>query len=364
MRRKDIVESSDNWFRPSDVCVAPDGSAFVADWYDPGVGGHAVGDLVKGRIYRLAPKGNKQAQVKVDFASNEGLTAALASPNLAIRAGAITKIQSIGLPKALEVLTPAASQKDNVYLRARALWLMGKLSHLRFVNAAFEDADPRFRILSMRIMADMQNTSPAEYIPHWQRLLYNDPSAAVRREALLLMRRADPSKAADFILGLAGKYDGKDRFYLAAVGIAVGHFDEARRKIILAEFGTHFPNLDEKSAGLMWELKMSLTVPQILARLDAAKTDKQRTQFLDLLANSSDSGALSALLTHLVKERTADVRDHVLGSLKHLPAAKLSQLAKTAELGRTVGQLLKEPKTREAALVLIELTAGSRMKTT
>ena len=30
----------DNWFRPSDVCTAPDGSVIVADWYDPGVGGH------------------------------------------------------------------------------------------------------------------------------------------------------------------------------------------------------------------------------------------------------------------------------------------------------------------------------------
>ncbi|MEJ0029798.1 MAG: PVC-type heme-binding CxxCH protein [Bacteroidota bacterium] len=36
----------DQWFRPADVCIAPDGSLFVADWYDPGVGGHQVGDLI------------------------------------------------------------------------------------------------------------------------------------------------------------------------------------------------------------------------------------------------------------------------------------------------------------------------------
>ena len=35
----------DQWFRPVDVAVAPDGSLMVADWYDPGVGGHQVGDL-------------------------------------------------------------------------------------------------------------------------------------------------------------------------------------------------------------------------------------------------------------------------------------------------------------------------------
>jgi glucose/arabinose dehydrogenase len=35
------------WFRPSDVAVAPDGSLIVADWYDPGVGGHGMGDVTR-----------------------------------------------------------------------------------------------------------------------------------------------------------------------------------------------------------------------------------------------------------------------------------------------------------------------------
>ncbi len=45
------------WFRPSDVAVAPDGSIFVADWYDPGVGGHLAGDReAYGRILRIVPE--------------------------------------------------------------------------------------------------------------------------------------------------------------------------------------------------------------------------------------------------------------------------------------------------------------------
>src|SRR4029453_18048005 len=36
----EILTSKDTWYRPSDVCLAPDGSLFVSDWYDPGVGGH------------------------------------------------------------------------------------------------------------------------------------------------------------------------------------------------------------------------------------------------------------------------------------------------------------------------------------
>ena len=91
--REDMVTSTDNWFRPSDVCVAPDGSVFISDWYDPGVGGHGMGDTTRGRIYRLAPKGNKPSVPKVDLESDNGLLTALASPNLAVRYMAMAKLR-------------------------------------------------------------------------------------------------------------------------------------------------------------------------------------------------------------------------------------------------------------------------------
>jgi putative membrane-bound dehydrogenase-like protein len=59
----------DQWFRPVDVCAAPDGSLFVADWYDPGVGGHQMGDLNRGRIYRIAPDGGSYKIPATDLAT-------------------------------------------------------------------------------------------------------------------------------------------------------------------------------------------------------------------------------------------------------------------------------------------------------
>ena len=80
---KVFLSGDDPWFRPVDACTAPDGSVFVADWYDAGVGGHAFSDQTTGRIYRVAPKGHRSRKVKVDFASVSGLIEALKSPNIA-----------------------------------------------------------------------------------------------------------------------------------------------------------------------------------------------------------------------------------------------------------------------------------------
>src|SRR5438477_2213669 len=93
---KDLLSTSDTWFRPSDVCVAPDGSLYIADWNDAGVGGHYMADqkleTMTGRVYRLAPKGNKPTVPKLDLATAAGCVQALQSPNQATRYLAWTKL--------------------------------------------------------------------------------------------------------------------------------------------------------------------------------------------------------------------------------------------------------------------------------
>ncbi len=84
------------WFRPVDVCIAPDGSLFVADWYDPGVGGHAQADTERGRIFRIAPKGSKYTVPKFDFNTIEGAIEALKNPCLSVRYQAWMKLHEAG----------------------------------------------------------------------------------------------------------------------------------------------------------------------------------------------------------------------------------------------------------------------------
>ena len=56
----DMPEDLRKWFRPSDMVVGTDGAFYIADWYDPVVGGHQMHDpKAYGRIFRIAPSGRK-----------------------------------------------------------------------------------------------------------------------------------------------------------------------------------------------------------------------------------------------------------------------------------------------------------------
>lgn len=208
---------NDPWFRPADISVAPDGSLLVVDWYDPGVGGHAAGDQVKGRVYRIAPKGKAYTIPAYDYSSPEAAIKALQSPNLSARYHAFTVLQNMGAT-ALPALE--ASWK-NIALdprwRARAFWVLVKTkspSAAEYISEASNDKNESIRAMAMRAAVQTGNV-----FGQLAEKLATDPSPAVRRElALALWNRKDP-RAASVWTTLALAYDGKDRWYLEALGI-------------------------------------------------------------------------------------------------------------------------------------------------
>ncbi|MEZ6015073.1 MAG: family 16 glycoside hydrolase [Planctomycetota bacterium] len=83
----DASGQSGQWFRPSDVCVGPAGDVYVCDWYDPGVGGHAMGDRAAyGRILRIQPEGANVRPPVLDLANPNDLRVAAGLPSVAARA--------------------------------------------------------------------------------------------------------------------------------------------------------------------------------------------------------------------------------------------------------------------------------------
>ncbi len=205
----------DRWFRPADVCVAPDGSLFVTDWYDPGVGGHNMRDLGRGRIFRVAPPGAKYVVPKIDVDSIDGSVEAMKNPNLAIRYLAWKFLHKQGA-KAETALGKLWTSKSPVY-RARALWLLGKIDGRgeHYVNLAIRDAERDIRITGLRLARQLK----LDLIP-LLRTLVNDKSPQVRRECAVSLRFLDSADAHEIWAHLASQHDGKDRWYVEALGIA------------------------------------------------------------------------------------------------------------------------------------------------
>jgi putative membrane-bound dehydrogenase-like protein len=199
----ELLKSSYNWVRPVDVAVGVDGAVFIADWTDPGVGGHATGDIdpatISGRIYRLAPKGNIPAVPALDLSTAKGQAAGLCSPNLARRALAFQKL-SAGGADAVAALKELW-KSPNPRFRARALWILARLPEGRgTLKEALDDPDVNLRVTALR--AARQNKLDMIEIAR-QKL--SDPHPFVARELCLAMAYQPTSSALDILVALADR---------------------------------------------------------------------------------------------------------------------------------------------------------------
>ena len=209
-----VTGSVDKWFRPADVCVAPDGSLFVSDWYDPGVGGHRQGDTDRGRLFRIAPPETKYQIPDYDFQTAKGSVAALTSPNQSVRYLAWTALNQMGANAKTELLQ--LFESDNARHRARALWLLGRIPERgqHYVQIGLDDKDENIRCVAIRL-AKQLGFSPSESCAE----AANDPSDAVRRELALALRFDSSDKMPSVWATLAIQHQGEDRWYLEAIGI-------------------------------------------------------------------------------------------------------------------------------------------------
>jgi len=282
----DILTTPDAWYRPSDVAIAPDGSLYVADWYDPGVGGHAMGDnekgKVMGRIYRVAPAGHKAVVPKVDVSTTEGAVTALQSPNLVTRNVAWTALHALGAKAEPALL--GLWKNENPRLRGRALGLLSQIKDraIPHLAAGLNDSDSDVRCFAIRLCRSLHatrglNTTPLDSDPVLVGKLLRDPSAAVRREIALSLHESH--KIEKLWSALAQQHDAKDRWFLEALGIgSVGNEDLC--------FDTWLAAVGDKwntPAGrdIVWRIRASKS-PAYLAKIlkDESVSANEKPRFL------------------------------------------------------------------------------------
>ena len=359
-----MLTSTDTWFRPSDVCTAPDGSVFVADWYDPGVGGHGMGDHTRGRIYRVTPaghKGYKVPEVNLAAVKYEGYREAFQSPNLAVRALAFQSAQLQGA----DAITAIA----NAILNG-GRFSKSTLSARLFALAATTHDEKQFFDLSFETGAGswvhqirLNSVFGGRLFPKMFENLVKEshkgfdggkvPDAELREVLLALRDQASSETVNELFYLLAKKYDGQDLTYRAALNIACGT-DPVRRDAILADFGTHFPEWNDKVADLVWELRPKSMLPKMGELLkDAKLTATQKARIVDILAASSELDAGKSMLALLTSEQPAEVKARALEYLRLFLPTKWNGLAKSGELAAATTALLKTDATRLTGLQLV-----------
>ncbi len=287
----------DQWFRPSDVCVAPDGSLMVADWYDPGVGGHQVGDLYRGRIFRVAPPNNPYITPTFTFDSVEGALEALQNPNLSVRYHAWQELQKMG-EKAEPALNEMYATHENPRMKARAFWVLAKMEGIGedYIKKAVSHEDPNMRIAAIRAARQVG----IESTPILKKLA-QDKNPQVRREVAIALKNNFSPGASEIWSMLARQHDGEDRWYLEALGIgAEGQWDQFYRAWEANQEGQP----EKGKNDIIWRSRTGLAVPNlaVLAADDEVPLDN-RLRYFRAFDFNPDKEKKSRALIQMLEDR-------------------------------------------------------------
>jgi putative membrane-bound dehydrogenase-like protein len=276
-----LMKSQDRWFRPSDVCAAPDGSLMVSDWYDSGVGGHLMGDIERGRVYRLYGSDEEEYSISPpDWGSFPSALAHLGSVNQATRYLAYQHLKA--LPDAAARLSAVVGDASRpLRTRARAAWLLADVQDgmESLLPLLYRDTTAELRELALR-MARQYPGEDNELLLSLIERAAESSEPALLREAALGLRHLVGERADRLYAELANKYDGNDRWYLEALGIAADLHATDRYAAWLATG----PDLDTPAArDLIWRSRAPGAVEEYERILAASEDPREMARFFRAL---------------------------------------------------------------------------------
>lgn len=348
---ENIVTGTDKYFRPVDPVVAPDGSLFITDWYDGGVGGHAYNDPTRGRIYRVVPKGKKLTRKEKPgpYTNTADALLALRSPNLATTYLAREHLLAQG-EKFVPELTTACKLEQDEIVRARLLWLLGRLggTGLTPVKEELESRSAKFRALAVRIL---RRETGAKFEDDLQKLL-SDSDGEVQKEVLLASRSFRPELREKLVLAAAARYDGEDRYLLETLHVVSKGIEQPVMQALTQQAGNR---VDQRLIDLV----------RILRPDDAAKflgeklatpglADASQQAILKALAamNTLDAGR-SLLGVVSASATNRETKRLVLDAVRQQIGGAWSGLKTDAALKKAVADALQDEALAPAALALI-----------
>jgi putative heme-binding domain-containing protein len=239
----EFLASTDNWFRPVNLTVGPDGALYVADFYRAVIE-HPFGIPVeiqkrldfragddKGRIYRVAQRGSpRRSPPALSRATSDELARHLENRNAWWRLAA----QRLLVERRDQSVVPAIGagfrKSTDPRGRAHALYTLDGLGALdaSLVREALRDPDPHVREHALRLSEPRLASRGPDSLDLGVFALVDDPNPRVRLqlaftlgELLRFRREATLSKLADLVVR-----DGAERWMRVAVISSVPGIEE------------------------------------------------------------------------------------------------------------------------------------------
>lgn len=337
----DLVSTSDPWFRPVAFALAPDGSIYIADFYNRIIGHYEVPlthpgrDRERGRIWRLIPP--KVAQnasmvypADLSKADAAGLVATLSHPNVTARMLAsdelVDRIGAAAIPALREAFT-----KGSGAARAHAMWALNRLGALdkEQLITATKDPDRLVRAHAAKLASGLKQWDEALQ----RRLLEltRDQDALVRRNAVEAMGLHPSSDHVPLVLEVLRTADKNDTHLTYVARIAL-------RNLLAA------PGAIAKQAPTRPE-----EIAAINSILPAIKTAEAAELIIAQLRSGRAEGNLNELFKHVTRfggdAGAAAVAEYAQAHLKDKPDRQLEAVsAMVAGLSERGGNVSGPPR--------------------
>jgi putative membrane-bound dehydrogenase-like protein len=201
------ITSSDDWFRPVNITVGPDGAIYVCDMYEAQIAHlrHHEGkiDTSTGRIYRLCAKDAKPlAPFELSKISSRELMGQLKHPNKWFRRTAL-RLLADRKDAAIVPELRKSLQSDSGQFALESLWALNASGGFDLVTATIglNHANLHVREWTVRLLGDSGTVAP-ELASRLSQLAQSEPEAAVRSQLACTARRLPAAQGLPIVRGL------------------------------------------------------------------------------------------------------------------------------------------------------------------